>query len=68
MEELIREAVNKMRANRIDCIADVKLSYVHGVIDAYLTLPDCNLNLVHWALEEIERDRMDRKVKAVGVI
>ena len=64
MEDLIREAVEKMRSNRIDCIADMRRVYVNGVIDAYLTLPDCNLNLVHWALDEIERDRMDRKIKA----
>ena len=68
MEKLIREAVVKMRANRIDCIADMHRSYVHGVLDAYLTLPVCDLDLVQWALEEVERDRMDRKVKAGGVI
>lgn len=60
MERLIIDAVVEMFRNQIFCLAASKRSYLHGVIDAYLTLPDCDLQLVKWALDQIEEDELNK--------
>lgn len=58
MERVIQAGINDMKDNGIFILAGMKYSYLHGAIDVYMEMPDCDLSLVNDVLDAIEADRM----------